>query len=197
VLGALDGITLDLGGADAQIVGGRDAPVVDVRHTDQFSFGRPSTNARSVSGGVLRIRSRCPTTVFHTCSTSYRLTVPNNVPVTIRTGSGNVSLAGFRGSARIATDAGNIAASSYCGFLLQARAESGDVATSASCAPEQLDLRSRTGGVRAVVPAGRYRIDAVSDEGSVSVRGLTPADDAPFVIQALSGTGDIELAAGP
>ena len=71
------------------------------------------------------------------------------------------------------------------------------MSTSAACAPEQLDVRSRSGGIRVVVPAGRYRIDAESDGGDVAVRGLTRRDDAPFRIQALSGTGDIDLAAGP
>jgi DUF4097 and DUF4098 domain-containing protein YvlB len=127
----------------------------------------------------------------------YRLTVPNNVPVTVRSGSGDVSLSGFRGSAHISTDAGDIAADSYCGFVLQARAGSGSIATSASCAPEQLDLRSRSGDVRAVVPPGRYRIDAETSAGTPTVRGLVPAEDAPFQIQALSGTGDVDLAAGP
>jgi hypothetical protein len=197
VLGSLTAIRLDLGNADAEIVGGRDAPVVDVRRTDHFAFGRPATNARSAAGGVLRIRSRCPDTLFGTCAARYRLTVPNNVPVTIRTGSGDVSLSGFRGSARITTEGGDIAADSYCGFVLQARADGGDIAASASCAPEQLDLRTRSGDIRAVVPPGRYRIDAETSAGTPSVRGLVPAEDAPFQIQALSGTGAIELAAGP
>jgi len=197
VLGNLNRIRLDLGNADAEIVGGRDAPVVDVRRTDHFAFGRPATSARSAAGGTLRIRSRCPNTLFGTCAVRYRLTVPNNVPVTIHTGSGDVALSGFRGSAHITTGAGDIAADSYCGFVLQARADSGDISASASCAPEQLELRTRSGAIRAVVPPGRYRIDAETSAGTPTVRGLVPADDAPFQIQALSGTGDVDLAAGP
>jgi hypothetical protein len=197
VRGTLAGISLDLGSADAEIVGGRDVPVVDVRRSERYAFGQPATNRREVVGGVLRIRARCPDTVLATCSASYKVTVPNNVPVTVRTGSGDVALTGLRGSARITTGTGDIAASSYCGFVLQARAESGDVAASAACAPERLDLRSRSGGVRAVVPPGRYRIDADSDEGTRTVRGLTPADDAPFQLQVLSDTGDVALEAGP
>jgi hypothetical protein len=197
VRGALSAISLDLGGAHAQVVGARDEPVVEVRRTDRFAFGHPPTNDRNVSAGVLRIRSRCPSTVFGTCSATYRLTVPNNVPVTVRTGSGDVQLTGFRGSARIGTQTGDITASSFCGFLLQARAESGDVSATATCAPDHLELRSRSGDIYAAVPPGRYRIDADSDDGVRSVRGLLAADDTPFQILALSVAGDVELEAGP
>jgi Putative adhesin len=197
VRGPLSAISLDLGDADAEIVGGRDAPVVEVRRTDRFAFGRPPVNRRELSEGVLRLRSRCAQVAVGTCSASYRLSVPNNVPITVVTRGGDVEIAGFRGSARIATRTGDIAASSFCGFLLDARAESGDVSATAACAPERLELRSRTGDVRAVVPPGRYRVDAESDEGARTVRGLAPVDDAPFQILALSGAGDVAVESGP
>jgi Putative adhesin len=197
VRGVLTAVALDLDSADAEIVGGREDLVVEVRRTDRFAFGHAATHRREAAGGVLRISSRCPRTVFGSCAAAYRVTVPNNVPVSVRTGSGDVRLSGFRGSARIATASGEIAASSFCGFLLHARAGSGDVSATAACAPERLELRSETGEVRAVVPPGRYRIDADSDDGARSVRGLRAADDAPFHILALSGAGDVAVEAGP
>ena len=197
VRGTLSAIDLDLGNADAEIVGGREAPVVDVRRTDAFAFHRPAAAERRVSDGTLRLRSRCPRTVLGSCSASYRLTVPNNVPVTVRTASGDVSLEAFRGSAQIETGTGDVSATAYCGFVLRARAEDGDVAASASCAPNRLELRSRTGDVRAVVPPGRYRIDADTDSGRRRIDGLTMAEDAPFQILALSDAGNVLLEAGP
>ena len=197
VRGPLDAISLDLGNADADIVAGRDEPVVEIRHMDRFAFGRPPASRRAVSDRVLRLRSRCPSAILGTCSATYRLTVPNNVPITVKTGSGDVQIAGFRGSARIETQSGDIAASAFCGFLLQARAERGDVSAAAACAPQRLELRSRTGDVHAVVPPGRYRIDAGSDDGVRTLRGLAPVEDAPFQILALSGAGDVEVEAGP
>jgi DUF4097 and DUF4098 domain-containing protein YvlB len=164
-----------------------------VRRTDEFSFGRRARAQRDVTGGVLRLRSRCPATVLSSCSASYRVTVPDNIPVTVRTSSGDVRFNAYRGSAEIATTTGDIDVGGYCGFLLQARAESGDVQASASCAPERLVLRSRSGDVRAVVPAGRYRVDADTDGGTRRVIGLTAAEDAPFQIQALSSAGDVDV----
>lgn len=193
VRGAVSQITLDLGGASATVVGGGSARAVQVQRTDEFSFGRRARADRNVSGGVLRLRSRCPATVLAECSASYRVRVPDNMPVTVRTSSGDVRFSAYRGSASIATTTGDITVGGYCGFLLQARAETGDVRASTSCSPERLVLRSRSGDVRAIVPAGRYRVDADTDGGTRRVIGLTPAEDAPFQIQALSSAGDVDV----
>jgi hypothetical protein len=191
VRGSLNGIALDLGEGDAQIIGAGTSPVVAVQRTDHFSFGHDADTTRSLQRGVLRIHSRCPITVLHTCSSDYQLRVPENVPISVRTGSGTVDFDGFRGTAHITTSSGGISVAGFCGFSLQARSETGDVDASSACPTERLALRSRTGHVHATVPPGRYRIDATSDTGSREVKRLTPADEAPFQIQALSSEGDV------
>lgn len=196
VRGSVDGITLDLGAADVEIAGGGDRPAVEVRRTDEFAFGRQAESRRSASGGELTISSRCPrSAMLHVCSSRYRVTVPDNVRVTVRTTSGDVRFSGYRGSASVDTSSGDVAVSGFCGFALRARSQSGDVAAGSSCALERLELRSRTGDVRAVVPAGRYQVDAETDDGDRSVRGVTVAEDAPFQIQALSSSGDVAVEA--
>jgi hypothetical protein len=191
VLGDLGGITLDLQDAEVQIDGGGSA--VEVRKVDRFAFGRPSTERRSVRAGVLTLVSRCPDQVLGGCRTSYRLTVPDNVPVTVRSSSGAVRLDGVRASVMVNTGSGAIAATGFCGHSLAAVSDSGTVSAAAECAVEQLTLRSRSGDVHAVVPAGRYRVDAESDSGTSRVRGVTSADDALFQVQALSTSGDVSV----
>ena len=88
-----------------------------------------------------------------------------------------------------------VGVSGFCGFALRAKTQSGDVGAGSSCALERLELRSRTGDVRAVVPAGRYQVDAETDDGDRVVRGVTVAEDAPFQIQALSSSGDVAVEA--
>jgi hypothetical protein len=197
VRGQVSGITLDIGEADLQIVGGGSQASLQVSHTDRFAFGRPAEAERLVEDGTLRLRSRCPDALLGSCSSSYRLRVPDNVPVRVRTTSGNVSSSGYRGSATVNTGSGDVNFDGWCGFNLQVRAELGDVRTVAACTPQRLQLRSRRGSVEALVPPGRYRVDAESDEGSRSVRGVTVGEDAPFQIQALSTTGDVRVASGP
>jgi hypothetical protein len=195
VLGDLAGITLDLQDADVQIEGGGAA--VEVRRVDRFAFDRPSREQRSVRSGVLRLVSRCPDQVLGGCHTSYRLTVPDNVPVTVGTSSGAVRLDGVRASVTVNTGSGSITATGFCGHSLAAVSDSGTVSAAAECAVEQLTLRSRSGDVHAVVPAGRYQVDAESDSGTSRVRGVTDADDALFRVQALSTSGDVTVDGGP
>jgi hypothetical protein len=193
VLGDLAGIRLDLGDADVEIDGG--ASAVEVRRVDRFAYGAPSSERRSITDGTLAISSRCPDQVLGSCRASYRLAVPDNVPLDITTGNGSVSLTGVRSSVTVNTGSGAIAAAGFCGFQLRASSDSGNVRALAECSADRLELRSRAGDVRAVVPSGRYAIDAQSDSGGVRVRGLTPAPDAPFQIQATSTSGDVSVEA--
>ena len=193
VLGDLAGIRLDLGDADVEIDGG--AAAVEVRRIDRFAYGAPSEEDRDVDGGTLSIRSRCPDQVLGSCRASYRLTVPDNVPLEIQTGSGSVRVAGVRATVRISTGSGAISTTGFCGFLLRASSDSGDVNAAAKCSPDRIELRSRSGDVRAVVPAGRYQIDAQSDSGVSRIRGLIDTEDAPFQVQALSTSGDVSVEA--
>jgi putative adhesin len=197
VRGTVNGITLDIGDADLDIIGGGTQAALQVSRTDRFSFGHPAEAERVVRGGTLRLRSRCPAALIGSCSSSYRVRVPDNVPVTVRATSGSVAASGYRGSARVETTTGDVSFNGWCGFNLQIRAEAGDVRAVAACSPERLQLRSRRGRVDALVPPGRYRVDAESDEGNRNVRGVDVAEDAPFQIQALSTSGDVSVGSGP
>ena len=197
VRGSLSGVVLDVDDADVLIAGGGRRPVLGVQRTDRFAFGHDAEVQRSVAGGELRIHSRCPNAVPRACSVRYRVVVPDNVPVTVRTADGTVRLQGYRGSARVTTRSGDVDIAGFCGFSLQARAESGDITASAACAPQQLTLRSNSGSVGVSVPPGRYQVEAESASGRHSVRGLDAVSDAPFSIQALSSSGDVSVQGRP
>lgn len=189
VIGSLSALELDVGDAAVEISGGSGS--VEVQRTDRYAFGRPPTERRAVEGSTLRISSRCPDNVVGTCRTSYRLGVPDNVRLDVRTSMGRVHIASLNGSARISTGAGPIAVDGFCGFQLTATSSSGDVRASADCSPDRLELRSGSGNVHAVVPVGRYRVDANNDAGNARVRGIVAAEDASFAVQAFSGPGDV------
>jgi hypothetical protein len=196
--GTLNGLTLDLGDADVTVVGAGARETVGVEHVDRFGFGHDAATRRAIDGGVFRVWSRCPSTVLHGCSVRYRVTVPDNLPLTIRTGEGSVTLRGYRGSARITTGDGDVDIGGWCGFSLQARAEGGgDVRAGTACSPQRLSLRSTTGAVRARVPPGRYRIDASTAGGVPVVRGIASDPDAPYAIQALSSSGHVVVERAP
>jgi hypothetical protein len=193
--GPLLGVEIEVARGDVEILGGGRSDV-NVRRADSFAYGREPREQLALEGGVLRIASRCDDLVVGACSSAYTVAVPDNVPVTVRVAHGDVRLAAYRGSARLTTGGGSIAVDAFCGFVLEATAKQGDVDVATACSPERLDLRSDSGDVRAVVPRARYRIDADSSGGRVDVRGVEAADDAPWEIRALSGSGDVTVAAG-
>jgi hypothetical protein len=194
VEGALTGVSLDLGDADVEVRGGGRATSVTVEHVDRYGFGHAPQAQRSVAGGVFRIHSRCPRTVLHGCSVRYRVVVPDNVPLAVRTGGGDVHFLGYRGSARITTGAGDIDIDGFCGFALMARADDGgSIDASTACPPPQLSLRTTTGAVHVHVPNARYRVDASTSGPRPRVTGVATDAGAPFAIQALSGSGAVTV----
>ena len=178
VRGSLSGVSLDVDDADVMITGGGQRALLGVQRTDHYAFGHDADVRRTVAGGDLRLRSRCPNAVPRACSVSYRVVVPDNVPVAVRTTSGTVTFRGYRGSARLTT-------------------RSGDIAAGAACAPQQLTVRSNEGSVDVSVPPGRYQVEAESASGSETVSGVDAVADAPFAIQALSSSGNVSVEGRP
>jgi hypothetical protein len=124
----------------------------------------------------------------------YRVVVPDNVPGGCAPPVDG-SLPRPCGSARVTTS-GDVDITGFAPSL-QARAESGDIAAGAACAPQELTRRSTSGSVQVFVPPGRYQVEAESAAGSHSVRGLDAVADAPFAIQALSSSGDVTVEGRP
>ncbi len=197
VRGSLDGVVLDLDDADVEIVRGGARESVALERTERFTFDHGPRVERRIDGATLRVRSRCPTTLLRSCSASYRLVVPDNVPVHVRTGSGDVRFRGYRGSIEVATDSGSVSVLAFCGFSLDVRTSRGAIDATAACAPQRLTLRSTSSAIQAVVPRGRYRVDVESTSGSRRVRGVVADDASPYTIQVLSTTGDVLVETAP
>src|SRR3954464_2294646 len=142
VTGTVGGLAFDVDDADIEVVGGAQGDSIQVRRSERYAFGHRPQTTRAVEGSTFRVRSRCPTSLLGPCTVAYRVIVPDNVALDIRTTSGNVSLRGYRGTARVVTGAGAIAISGYCGNSLDVRSGDGPIAASASCAPPRMSLRS-------------------------------------------------------
>jgi hypothetical protein len=193
VTGALQGLAFDLDAGDITIVGGGRRNAVEVRRTERYAFGRTPETSHEVKAGVFKVTSRCPTSLLAKCTVAYRVVVPDNIALEIRTTSGNVELHDYRGTARVASTSGSIGIAGYCGNAVDARAGAGSITFDAICAPPQTTLRAGSGSVHATLPAGRYDIDAESTSGDARVRGITARDDAPYSVQVLSGSGDVDV----
>ena len=106
VEGTLEALTFDVADGDIVIVGGGRRDSVEVQREERYSFGHRPRIEKQPGPGVFGLRSRCPVTLLGPCRVSYRIVVPDNVGLDIRTTYGDVSLRGYRGSAQITSGAG-------------------------------------------------------------------------------------------
>jgi hypothetical protein len=188
-------VDLRLSSGTAVIVGSSSS-VVQVRRSDDYSFGHAAREVRNVANGTLEITSSCPRIVLGSCSSSYELAVPETVAVTVHTTAGNIRLTGFRGAASVQSRSGSVDVEAYCGFTLSAVSGSGHVHVAAACAPQHLSLLTGSGDATALVPPGRYRISATGGAGRERVTGVVRDGRAPFTIDAHSATGTVAVEGG-
>ena len=127
------------------------------------------------------------------CRATYRLAVPDNVPLEIQTSRGTVSLTGVRASVQSAPAPATIARRRVLRLPAAASSDSGDVGALSECPAERLELRSRSGDVSATVPAGRYRSTPRATRATCTSAASRDVDDARFQIQALSTSGDVTV----
>lgn len=188
-------VDLRLASGSVAIVGSTSS-TVEVRRTDNYAFDHAAREERSIAGGVLKISSRCPRIVLGDCSASYEIAVPETVAVDVQTTAGDIRVTGYRGNATVASRSGNVDVEAYCGFDLTAASGSGSVHVAAACSPQHLSVRSNSGDASALVPPGRYRVNATGAPGKEKVAGIVVDDRAPFTIDAHSGTGAVAVEGG-
>jgi hypothetical protein len=186
-------VSLRLYSGNAVIVGSSGG-AVEIRRTDRYAFGHPARERRSDRDGVVSVISRCPHIVVGSCSASYEVAVPETATVDVSTTGGNVRLDSFRGSASVRTGSGSVDASAFCGFDLSAASGSGDLRIAAACAPQHLQLHSGSGDVLALVPPGRYRVQAGGARRRVT--GITLDASAPYSLDLHSGSGGVSIEGG-
>lgn len=185
--GPIRTVEIDVESGSVSVVpGGGDGATVD--RTRRYLWGAPRTTEALVDG-VLRIDARCQRVVTFGCAVDYRLSVPADVPVRIRTGrgsvtvggmagmvevatsSGSVRLAGTKGPAKVTTSAGNVDGVDLVASFLDATTGAGNVRLSLAEPPGRLGLKTGAGTIDVALPAapGGYRVDAETDAGKVDV----------------------------
>jgi hypothetical protein len=191
--GPVKQVSLQLSSGDATIVGSPTG-AVEVRRSDRYAFGHRATEHRAFTNGSLAISSACPRILVGSCSASYEIAVPETATVEVRTTSGDVRLEGFRGTASVRTGSGSLDAEAYCGFGISAASGSGNLHVAAACAPQYLQLHTGSGNAVALVPPGRYRIEASGAQRRIS--GVTRDASAPFSLDVHSGSGGVTIGGG-
>jgi len=148
---------------------------VTIRTTLNVFLGRLPVADRRLEKGVLTITSTCPVASMN-CYVEDELTVPNGVPVQVRTTTGNVE----------ATD---IDVPEF-----DVETVTGQVSASFVRPPGRIAISVVTGTVKVTVPAVDYRFDARTTTGTIN-SDVWNNPTAPRTLQLSTVTGTITATA--
>lgn len=194
-------------------------------------LGGPDVTMRT-EGGRLVIDSDCPGFVPLSCGVDHVLRIPRGVAVELesgsgdieveqvagvadlRTGSGEISLTGMRGTrltartgsgdidiadarageVELRTGSGEIALDDVTAGRVEARTGSGDVDLALlGAAPREILTRTGSGEVSMLVPDAAYRVTTRTGSGDEDVQ-VRQDPDAPSTIDVETGSGDVKVA---
>lgn len=148
-------------------------------------FGSPDIELRN-EGGRLIVDSDCPP-ITTSCTVEHVVTVPRGVPVELRTGSGDIEVAGVIGDANLHTGSGEITVDGLRDGDLTARTGSGDIEALGIVAGA-VDLRSGSGEIDGDLRATSIESRTGSGDIDLSVTGAAPRSTF-----AKTGSGEVSL----
>ncbi|QUH05516.1 DUF4097 family beta strand repeat protein [Saccharopolyspora erythraea] len=111
--------------------------------------------------------------------------------VSVETGSGSVSLAGLGGDVDVRTGSGGVDGRELRGGRFRAELSSGTVAAELT-APQEVDVRTSSGGIELEVPQGAYRVRADTGSGGEEI-DVTQDPNAPRSLELSTGSGSIQV----
>lgn len=180
-------LILDLDVGDVTLVAS-DGPAT-VTSSARWGFGRPSVRV-SEAAGVLRVSSDCPSGLLAGCSVDWRISVPADVSITVRSDVGDVSVHGFAAQTTVRVDFGDVRIEEARGAVA-AQVNVGDVAVDSASSDAPLSAVTDTGDAAVRVPLGSsYDVKATTDVGSTTVDVSTQSGRPVLIVR--SDVGDVE-----
>ena len=167
----VDHVVIRADSGDIDVVPGEGS--VDVERTDRYVLDSPDVT-RTLDDGVLTIESKCDSVLAPFCATDYRVEVPRDVTVDVRTYSGDVDIDGITGR--------QIDARSYVGDVHIDAARKGDITA-----------RTNVGDVDVELPRGTYAVDSDTAVGDSDVDGVIDSDRAQHEIDVRADVGDVDV----
>lgn len=183
--GALLAVRIEVDAGDVTVEAGGTS--VQVGRTLRGAAGRTVT--QRVENGILRIEARCESLL--PCGADIALTVPAGLPVDVRTGEGNVRVAGLAGDLSIEVGDGDIRAEDLRGATVRVQAGWGDARLSFAATPSEVSIGVGVGDVVLSVPAGGYDLD-VASLGAPDVSVAQDAAGPRLHVRTASGTATVE-----
>ncbi|MEW1753888.1 DUF4097 family beta strand repeat-containing protein [Streptomyces angustmyceticus] len=177
-------------GGDIEIVPVDAGGSVKVTEKYVYNESKP-TPAHSVKDGRLTLEAEdCG--MGRRCEVGYRVLLPRNASVELRTSGGDITVHGAAGGITAETSGGDISVADSAARTATARTSGGDVDLALSAAPDKVSGRTSGGDVTIRLPKGSYAVDASTSGGDRKVSVPTDEDSAHEVTARSSG-GDVSV----
>jgi hypothetical protein len=209
---AVQGETLriDSSSAEVEVRAGDGKDIKVERQFERNVFG--SAPKEKYGDGKLELAdSGCGFLSFG-CKTSYIVTVPSDLQVTLKSSSGDVRVSGLTGGADLKSSSGSINVQDVAGSLrmesssgdLEAQdlratsvwsgSSSGDVDLDFAVAPQSVDSKASSGDVSIRIPSGdeSYKVETDTSSGDESAN-VKIDQTATRTIKAKTSSGDVTI----
>lgn len=208
----VQGDTLLVKGGSAQIEvrTGDDSQLKVERQFERNVFG--SDPKEKYNDGKLELKDSSCGFLSFGCKTSYVLTVPKDVKLTVESSSGDLNVSGMPDGANLKTSSGDIELHDVGGPLwlesssgdleadgltateVTTKSSSGSVDLNFAVAPTAVDAKASSGDVSIQIPSGTesYKVDADTSSGDLTTEIKTDPT-ATRTIKADTSSGDVTV----
>ncbi|HET6986363.1 MAG TPA: DUF4097 family beta strand repeat-containing protein [Kribbella sp.] len=205
-----DSLRIDNGSAEVEVRAGDGSDVKVERQYERNMFG--SDAKEKYHDGKLELSDAGCGFLSFGCKTSYILTVPKDVQVTLKSSSGDVTVSGLTegadlksssgsidvhdvgGSLRLESSSGDLEAQGLTASTVSTESSSGSVDLDFAVAPQSVDSKASSGDVSIRIPSGtesyKLETDTSSGDKSTNVK-IDPT--ATRTITAKTSSGDVTI----
>jgi Putative adhesin len=168
-----------------------DGPI-SVTETARYSDDKPPTS-HTVNGTTLTLtEGECQQTrmVNGRCQVDWEIHAPAGTNLTLRSGSGDITVTGFASTVSAKTGSGNVKADRLAGREITAESSSGNVNLTFAQPPNQVTASSSSGDVDLTFAQPPNQVTASSSSGDV---GIKVPGGTGYDVQARSSTEDPDV----
>jgi hypothetical protein len=207
-----DSLLVKSGSATLEVRPGDSNELKVERQSERNVLGSDPKEKYDEGGGKLELNSGGCGFLSFGCKTSYVLTVPRDVKLTVESSSGNVTVSGVTGGAEVKSSSGDVEMHDVSGPLrlesssgdleadgltatsVTTRSSSGSATLDFTVAPQSVDAKTSSGDLSIQIPSGEesYKVDTKTSSGDESAN-VKIDPNATRTIQAKTSSGDVSI----
>ncbi|NUW37519.1 DUF4097 family beta strand repeat protein [Nonomuraea sp. SMC257] len=170
-----------------------DGTAVRVTETIQWRDNKPKTEHK-VEGDTLLLTYTCGSGIkgWGDCDVNYKVEVPKGLAVTVKNGSGDITLRSLTGTTEVSTGSGDIDGTGLGAKSTIAEAGSGGVELKYVAAPDSVQVDAGSGDIGLRVPDGSYAVTTKTGSGDENI-SVKDDDSSPRKLTLEAGSGDITV----